>query len=295
MPNRSWLYVPGDARDKLDSARGRGADAVIVDLEDAVAPGAKETARSTAIDWLGTIDEAGSGPATEVWVRVNGDRAWRDDDVAALAALPRPSVLSGVLVPKATPERITAVIDAMTGSDGELRVGVAGLVEDARSLVDVDALASTPGLSHLGVGEADLRAELRLDPSEDEAELRPLRFAVVAASAAAGLRPPVGPASTDFDDLDRLRRSTDGLRRLGFVGRTAIHPRQVPVINDVFTPTNEQVDAARRVVEGLEAAVASDRGVMTGADGRMVDEAVARRARQTLDLAAAARQRAAPD
>lgn len=280
----------------LDGAFGRGADAVIADLEDAVAPAAKDVARATVVDWLATIaSAAATGSTAEVWVRINADPTWQQDDLAALGALPSHAAPVGVLVPKASPALVASVRDTLATSDEARGLRVAGLVEDARALVDLAALAGTPGLSHLGLGEADLRADLRLDPSDDEAELRPLRLAVVVASAAAGIQPPVGPTATDFRDLDGLRRSSDRLRRLGFAGRTAIHPRQVPVINEVFTPTDQQVAAARRLMDDLEAATADGRGVVTDADGRMVDEAVARQARHTLELAEADRRRPARD
>lgn len=289
MPSRSWLYVPGDARDKVEGSLRRGADAVILDLEDSVAPSAKEAARALVVEWLTTnAARLRDDVAPRAWVRINAAADWRDDDLAALVPAVRSGCLAGVVVPKASVALLATVRDALAAADDQPATRLAGLVEDAHALTDLARLARSPGLSHLGVGEADLCAELRLDPSEDEAELRPLRLSVVVASAAAGIPPPVAATSTDFRDLDALRRSTDRLRRLGFGGRTAIHPRQVPVINEVFTPTEQQVAEARDVVDRFDTAVAEGSGVATDADGRMLDEAVVRRARQTLALADAA-------
>jgi citrate lyase subunit beta/citryl-CoA lyase len=109
-----------------------------------------------------------------------------------------------------------------------------------------------------------------------------VRVQVVLASAAAGLAPPIGPISTDFRDLDALQYSTDALRRVGFGSRWAIHPAQVPVINQAFTPTPEQLEAARRLVERYDGAVDQGVGVCVDEDGNMVDEAVVRAARRIL-------------
>lgn len=277
MVTRSWLYVPGDARDKLAKAPGRGADALIVDLEDSVALAVKEQARAATAEWL---TEAGRSVASSTWIRVNGHRDLWERDLAVLAGLP----VAGIVVPKATHRRLTAVIDAIARRDPSWQPRVAGLVETAEGLAEIHELAGTTGLSHLGMGEADLRAELGLHPSEHEGELAPLRLAVVVASAAAGLAPPVAPTSTDFRDLDALRVSTSRLRRLGFGGRTAIHPRQVEVINEVFTPDDQEIARARDVIARHDAALGEGRGVATDPDGRMIDEPVVKAARRTLGL-----------
>jgi citrate lyase subunit beta/citryl-CoA lyase len=126
------------------------------------------------------------------------------------------------------------------------------------------AVAEHARVWQLGLGELDLCAEVGIEPSADERELLPIRVQVVLASAAAGLDPPIGPVSTDFRDLAALRRSTDALRRLGFGSRWAIHPAQVPVINQVFTPSPEQVKAARRLVERYDSALGMGVGVCVG-------------------------------
>lgn len=122
-------------------------------------------------------------------------------------------------------------------------------------------------------------------PSDSREELAPLRLQVVLASAAAGIGAPVGPTSTDFRDLLALRASTEALLRAGFRARTAIHPAQIPVINEVFSPSPEEVAQARRLVEAFEQSPA---GAMTDADGRMADVAVVRSARELLSRAGSA-------
>jgi len=153
-------------------------------------------------------------------------------------------------------------------------------------VLDARAIASaSPRVRRLQVGEADLRADIGVTLGDDERELLTVRSMVVLASAAAGIEPPVGPVSTQFTDLDALRDSTRALARLGYVGRACIHPAQCAVVNEVFTPSAEQVAAARDLVARYEAAIAAGQGVFTDDRGRMVDLAVVRAAHRTLALA----------
>lgn len=276
---RSWLYVPADRRDRLDTARTRGADALIVDLEDSVAPADKPAARRTVVAWL--RERSSGGP--EIWLRLNAGSVGADVEVLT------PQV-TGVVLPKAEPALLQQLHEALGAH--EQAVGaprgawqVFALVETAVGLRDLYQVASAPRVAHVGLGEADLAADLRLRPSPDGDELLPLRLQVVVASAAAGIGAPVGPVSTDFRDLDALRQSTEALHRAGYGARTAIHPAQVSVINDVLSPSAEEVANARGLVEAFEAAGS---GVITDSAGRMVDVAVVRSAREV--LARAARQ-----
>nr|BFE78220.1 hypothetical protein GCM10020093_008210 [Planobispora longispora] len=163
------------------------------------------------------------------------------------------------------------------------------LLESGAAVLAAAEIARAPRVVRLQLGEADLRADLGVEPGPDERELLWARSQVVLASAAARIAPPLGPVSTDFRDLDRLRASTLALRRLGFRGRACVHPAQIAVVNEVFTPTGEELERARRLVERFEA---SGTGVVLDDAGRMVDEAVIRQARRT--LAAASRWPGAP-
>lgn len=273
---RSWLYVPGNRRDFLAAATSRGADALVLDLEDSVPPDEKEAARATVSAWLPDRPP----PATELWLRLNSDAVEPDLQLVTAA-------VSGVMVPKAAPELLEQV-DELLGERERLygipagRFAVVPLIETARGLLSAQRLASMPRVAHLGLGEVDLCAELRLRPSDAREELAPLRLQVVLASAAAGIGAPIAPTSTDFRDLHALRASTEALLRAGFRARTAIHPAQVPVINEVFSPSPEEVAAARRL---LAAFSQSHSGVITDAAGRMVDVAVVRSARELLGRA----------
>ncbi len=159
-------------------------------------------------------------------------------------------------------------------------IGIAPLLESAAAVLRAAEIAQAPRVRRLQVGEADLKADTGIEPGDDERELLWVRSQVVLASAAAGIDPPVGPVSTNFRDLDALRASTEAVRRLGYRGRACIHPAQIAVVHEVFTPSPEQVDAAQALIAAYDAAVAAGSGVLIGPDGRMVDEAVVRQARR---------------
>jgi citrate lyase subunit beta / citryl-CoA lyase len=277
---RSYLYVPADQRDRLATAAGRGADALIVDLEDGVAVAAKAVARENAAAWLS--DRRDEPPA---WVRVNVDSL--EEDLSALVG----TGMAGVVLPKAEPATVTRLDRLLTQLERRRSVpeplAVIGLIETARGLMSAAEVASSPRVCHLGIGEADLMAELRMRPGPGREEMTGLRLAIVVASAAAGIGAPIAPTSTDFRDLDGLADSTRMLLRLGFRARTAIHPAQLAVINAVFTPSPEEVEQARRIVDGYEAAAGRGGGVLTDDAGRMVDIAVVRSALEVLDRAPA--------
>lgn len=281
MTARSYLYVPADRQDRLARATSRGADALILDLEDAVAPSEKEAARANAAEWLRGEDQA----TPTVWVRVNSGELMGADVPAVVCR-----GLAGISLPKASPEAVRRLDGILADAEraGGLppgSVAVNPLVETAEGVLRSPDIARAPRVSHLALGEADLGAELGLLPSEDGRELLPIRVWIVLASAAAGIGPPVGPVSTDYRDLTSLRRSSEGLRRMGFGGRSAIHPDQVPVINEAFTPSDAEVVEARQILDSHRGTVESGRGAGVGPDGRMIDEAVVRSARRVIELA----------
>ena len=280
---RSYLYVPGDRPDRLAKAAGRGADALIADLEDAVAPARKAFARDTVRHWL-------PGSHGEIWLRINAGRP--DLDIVEVVS----GRVAGVVVPKAEPSLLADVDDLLAARERSLElppgtIRVLPLIETAAGLLSVAAVAKAPRVLRLGIGEADLAAELRLRPDPDADQLTSLRLQLVVASAAGRIGPPVAPMSADFRDLAALRTSTSALRRLGFQARTAIHPAQLPVINEVFTPSAVEVASARRLVALFAAAEQAGAGVTVDDAGRMVDVALVRTARETVALASRAAAR----
>jgi citrate lyase subunit beta/citryl-CoA lyase len=276
---RSYLYVPGDRPDRMASAAGRGADALILDLEDAVPAPAKATAREHVRTFL-----AGAPVGPQWWVRINAESV--AEDVAAVVG----PGLAGIVLPKADPALLAELDGALSTAEAESgvvrrSVPVLALIETARGVVVAEQVAAASRVVRMGLGEADLAAELSLQPGPDKEELWPLRSRIVVASAAASILPPVGPVETAIRDSDRLVRTTALLVRQGFRARTAIHPAQVAAVNDAFTPTAEQLSAARDVLDRLAAAQEQSAGVALTADGRFIDEAVARSAREVVGRA----------
>jgi citrate lyase subunit beta / citryl-CoA lyase len=283
MIARSYLYAPGDSGDRLERSATRGADAVIADLEDAVAPTHKADAVKAVAAWLARRSEDG----VQRWVRINAGRLGLDDVRTVFGP-----GLDGIVIPKvssaADVQQVAEALDELqqtrrAGNDE--RVAVMALIETARGLRDVDAIAEHPAVKVLQVGELDLAADLGLSPSSDESELVYARSRVVTASAATGLQPPVAAVSPDFGDLNAFGISTQRLKGLGFVGRAVIHPAQVPTVHDIFTPTPDELETAHRTLAAYEAALSAGIGVRADDLGRMVDEAVVRASRRTVALA----------
>jgi citrate lyase subunit beta/citryl-CoA lyase len=270
--------VPGDAPDKLAKALDRGADALIVDLEDAVRPERKDAARAAVADWL-----RGVPPGARVWVRINPGPAGHADARAVVGP-----GLRGVCVAKAgSAAELATLSDVLAAAEAAVGLPtgtgeVAPLLETAAAVLAAAEIARAPRVTRLQLGEADLCAELGIEPGPDARELLWIRSQAVLASAAAGIGPPVGPVWTDVADLDGLRACTVALRRLGFRGRACIHPAQLAVVHEVFTPGAAEVAAARDVLARFEEAAARGLGVCVDARGRLVDEAVVRSARRVL-------------
>ena len=275
MIARSWLYVPADDAGRLAKAATRGADALIVDLEDGVAPSAKDAARANLRAFLA---EAPVQPA--VWVRVTSDPDGLELDLAASLH----DCVAGIVLAKAQdPIQVADVVARLAQLPGEQR-GVMPLIETGRAVFSVADIAGVAGVTQLQVGEADLRADLGVTFGPDESELLLVRQRVVIVSSALDLLPPVAPVSVEFRDLDAFRAGTQRLARMGYVGRACIHPAQIDIAHEVFTPTEAEISAARALVAAAEEAAAQGRGAFTDESGRMVDEAVVRQARRTLDL-----------
>lgn len=280
---RSFLYVPADRPELIQKALASDADAVILDTEDGVAPSNRQIAFEHACASVAREEET-RGP--ERWVRLHPELAAHVQDLKGPG-------LRGLVVPEADdPAYLFDLATRLGSSDltgtAERKAGLAllPLIESARGLQRLGEICGSPGVLRVGMGEADLRADLGLDPGDDELELLPHRTAVVAASAAARLAPPIGSTSTDFRDLDRLRVTTNRLRRLGFRGRTAIHPDQLTIVNQIFTPSSDELAHARDVLDAFEQLQRDGRGAGVAADGTMIDEAVVRAARNTIRRAA---------
>ncbi len=271
---RSFLYVPGDRPSMLAKAPSRGADVLIIDLEDSVAPSAKEEARRIIGDAIPEMEAAGA----ELAVRVNSEPEEQEADLAALTD----AGIKTLVVPKATSEALEVLTQQCRGVGLSSSLRLVALIESGRGLWEALSIAEHPQVVGLAIGEQDLAADLGLEHGADPMFWHPARSRLVWASAAAGLRGPSGPVWTDIGDLDGLRGSTRLLRKCGYSSRPAIHPAQVPVINEVFTPSEEELETARQLVDDYERAREEGRGAIRNSQGRMIDEAVIRRARRLL-------------
>jgi citrate lyase beta subunit len=262
---RSVLFAPGNDRRKLETALTSQADVVVADLEDAVPPDEKPAARRLVTDVL-----AGAGTTNVVAVRLNAtDTPFWQDDVRALADVE----LGALVLPKATPEAAVQL--------GHAGPPVLAILETAAGLRRAYDVAATPRVAALALGAVDLGVELRLEPRNDGQEVLVARSLLVLDSAAAALRAPFDLVHLAFRDLDGLEAECRLARSLGFRGKMCIHPAQVEVVNRVFSPTSDELERARRVVEAYDRGLSGGTGVV-GLDGEMVDLPVVERARQVL-------------
>lgn len=265
--NRSMLFVPGNRPERFDKAVATGADAVILDLEDAV-PQAQRRAAAQAIDtWLQTRDAAG---AVQIWVRVPEARQpapWLDGILASGA-------LTGCVLPK-----VETLADLAPWS-----VPVMAQIESAAGVLAMEALAgATSSLQSLCIGPEDLSVSLRVVPGE--ASLGHACARAVVAARAFGHAVYACPGSIgEFRDLARWRATLEAGRALGSDGMLCIHPAQVAVANDVFAPDGEQIAWAARVRQAWQQAQ-RDGLAAVSVDGRMIDPPVAQRALAVLEAA----------
>jgi citrate lyase subunit beta / citryl-CoA lyase len=279
MSPRSYLFVPATSGRKMDKAYASAADAIIIDLEDAVAVSEKPAARAA----IATLVAA--QPARPTWIRINAvgtDFCFED-----LQAGCRPGV-AGLLLPKVESAEQVRMVDWILSNVEKARgladrsVALAGIVETALGLQHVaEIAAASPRLRRLMFGAVDLAADLGIDTGDDIGATGHARFAIACASRAAGLEPPVDTAYIDIPNLEGLRATTTRARALGYTGKACIHPNQIAVVNEVFTPSATEVDWARRVVEKFDQAEREGLAAVT-LDGQMLDYPVVEKARRLL-------------
>jgi citrate lyase subunit beta/citryl-CoA lyase len=266
---RSYLFVPGNRPDRFAKACAAGADAVVLDLEDSVAPGDKLKARAAVAEWLTATKS--------VMLRVNtsDSECFRED-----LSLGRQPGISGVLLPKAERVEEIRLVAESFGSG----VPILPQIETARGFRNALALASADQVRHLLFGSIDFQRDLGMTAEEDE--LLYFRSQIVLDSRLAGIEPPVDGVTTDINSAERVRADTLRARRLGFSGKMCIHPKQVSIVNEGFTPTAAEEEWAKRVVEASAAAP----GAAISVDGMMVDRPVLARAEVILAKLAQLRQ-----
>lgn len=266
----TWLYAPGDRPPVVAKALASGAHVVVIDLEDAVAPDRKAYARSATAELLRDPQPV------PVHVRVNAlSGPWGRADLEAVAPAPG---LSGLRLPKvSSPSDVVRVARRVVSARGGVPPLYA-LLESALGIERAHAVATAhPSLRGIAIGEADLRADLGV---RDDVGLDYSRSRVVVAARAAGLPPPTQSVHPDTRDLDGLMASCARGRALGFLGRAAIHPRQLPVIERAYLPSEQEIEQAETVLK----AAAMTQGAQALPDGTFIDKAVVTTAHRTLTL-----------
>ena len=283
---RSWMFVPGHRQRMIDKALGLNADAIMLDIEDGVAPNEKDAARKNIADSLGRAKTPGS-PAR--YVRINAIGHARMD--ADLEAVVRPG-LEGLVCPKVdTPDevrRVDAILDDKEPKNklekGRVKLLIA--IESPRGLLNAPAIAAaSERIVGVIFGAEDFGREIGL-PAVREGEARDLiyaRSAIVIATAAAHVQP-IDGVWVDLNDSDGLLGFAKQSRQLGFSGMSCIHPSQVDAINTVFSPTAEEIEYCQKVLQAFEEANARGDGSIAFG-GQLIDRPIVERARQTIDTA----------
>lgn len=276
-PRRSVLYMPSSNPRALEKARSLDCDAVILDLEDAVAPDMKEAARAAVVETL----KAGGFGHREVAVRVNGfGTPWMTDDFAAIAAA-RPDA---IVVPK---------VDTADQAAEAVRLGgglpIWAMIESPRAVLDADRIAAVDGVAALVAGMADFAKDLGATPGVDRLELLYALQRMLIAARAAGILALDG-VHADIHDLDGLEVACRQGAAMGFDGKTIVHPNQIEPANRAFSPAPAAIENARGLIAAHESARAEGKGVTTY-NGRMVEVLHVETARRLLAYADALARR----
>jgi len=279
---RSLLYVPASSERFIAKAHEREADAIILDLEDAVVPAQKSAARARLATAVPSVRQRGAA----VFVRINAEEElWRLDAEAAARA-----GVFGLLVPKSRDagmlQHLAAMLEKLERRTGRSQVALVPMIEDAGAVLDARAIASaTPRVLGLVAGGEDLATALDAEPTLETLYLP--KLLVHLAAKAAGVRS-FGLLRTvaDYGDLAAVEKSAREARALGFDGASCVHPSVVPILNRAFSPSGEELDRASRLIAAADEAKARGEGAFAF-EGKMVDEPVVKRARALLERAGA--------
>ena len=282
--HRSYLFAPGSNPAVMRKAIAAGADAVVLDLEDAVAPDEKELARTELRRLLDELEPRGerAGPPA---IHVRVDRASSGFEPLDLEVAVHPAV-EAIRLPKVeASEEVIAASIAMRDLESSRGLPIGSIaiyptIESARGVLRAESIASSdPRVATLVLGHADLVADLAARGDDALTSLVPAAMVALAARSA-GVAAPVDGATTTIDDAAALSAVAERARALGYAGKSAIHPRQLATIHAVFMPTDDEFEAAKRI---LRAAAAAAHGAID-LDGELVDAAILRRARGVLAL-----------
>ncbi|NLN13988.1 MAG: CoA ester lyase [Tissierellia bacterium] len=271
MNYRTLLFIPGNNPGMLQSSDILGADGIIIDLEDAVALTEKDAARILVREYLLTFKPEGN-----YFIRINPlDSPYFYDDLEAIKDLD----ITGLVLPKASVESMAALEDYLDKND--LDFEVIALIENAMGLeTALDIVRASKRIVGLFLGAEDLTLDLGAKRTKESKEIEYARSKIIAAAKAAGIQALDTPF-TDTDDLEGLKIDTRNAKDLGMTGKTVISPRHVDIINQVFTPTQKEIDYALRVVEGVKGAKEKGLGAFS-LEGKMIDAPIIKRALNVL-------------
>lgn len=276
---RTMLFLPGNNPGMLQNGGIFGADSLILDLEDAVAPAEKDTARLLVAHALREVDYGGC----EKVVRINTLDTFGKQDIRAIVPC-RPDALLVPKVQSAEDIRAVAAEIAAVEQAGQAPVGIIALIETPRGLAEAYSIASASDrLLALALGAEDYTASLGAQRTKEGTEIVSARAALVNAAAAAGIQS-IDTPFTDVNDEEGLVKDTAFAKQLGFKGKLTINPRQIDSIHTVFNPSSKEIDWAERVMLAIRQAEAEGSGVAS-LDGKMVDAPIVNRAERTLYLA----------
>jgi citrate lyase subunit beta/citryl-CoA lyase len=281
---RSLLFAPGNHARRVEKALTLPADAVILDLEDAVAISEKPATRAIVVRAFGQPRHG------KLYVRVNDYATeWCYADIVAVAR----SGLDGIILPKVeSPAEVRSIDWLLSALERERGLAAGGIdlvpiIETARGMSEVGAIAASGSRTkRLAFGAGDYTLDLGMVWSRDEAELLPARSAVVLASRAAGIEPPLDTVWADLRDGEGFARSAERAAAMGFQGKMCIHPDQIAVANAAFSPTEQQLVWARRVIAAFDEAEAKGLASIQ-LDGQFIDYPIVQRARQVVARGAA--------
>ena len=281
-PRRSLLFMPGSNARALEKARNLPADGIILDIEDSVAPEAKAVAR----DQIGQAIAAGGFGKREVLIRINAlDSPWWTDDLA-MAGKARPD---GIVVPKiSSVEDLKAIADRLDEIGADPAIEVWAMIETARAVLHAEELAAASRgankrLAGFVFGPNDISRETRIRMLPGRVAMLPLITHCILAARASGIEILDGPYS-DFSNVDGFGQECAQARDLGFDGKTLIHPGQIEACNAIFTPPEEEVAQARKIIAAFEKPENAARGAIR-LDGQMVERLHAEMAQRTIAIA----------
>ncbi len=250
--DRSYLFVPGDRSDRFEKALASGADQVILDLEDAVAVAKKSAARATVVQWL--------RPERPVIIRVNAiDTEWYRDDIE-LVRLPG---VAGLMIPKT--ETLDADLLALCATHHKF---IIPLIETAQGFENMAEISAQPNVQRFAFGSLDFQVDLGI-PGEGDALLL-FRSQIVLRSRRANLQSPIDGVCVDIHNREQLEADTEYARQLGFGAKLCIHPGQIETVNRTFSPSEQEIAWAARVLQ----AIFESNGAAVAVDGKMVDRPV---------------------